>query len=368
MNSSDNSKFEFFYSIFMLIFGIGVILCFLVALGFAFYIFSFGLLYYLWPIIIGLWIGIFRSGGKGYEKELTGEDGKKIHKIIDIICEKTGQKKPHRIVVTEGSSVAVTGFFRKKIIIGMVAIKFMDEKELLAILAHEYGHFAHKDTVLGYITYRIQHFIEVQREINKQNMASLFFFIFVPTWFFFWLFSKYYSLISMWYSRRVEFRADNFASNIVGAQRYANTLVKYCIISDIFESVVPKYVIHYLNQDKQIINLYEFIKPLYADGKNIEIGLNEVLSARSSWWSTHPSISERTEALGIKSVEIHVEKEFKSILNNQTEYEKEGSKVMTHKMAYWMHLVAVAQAQKKQEEEKKKEGVWASFKDVYNQK
>jgi len=332
----------------MVTFGFGVILCFIIAIAFIIYTTGLVFLFYGWPILIGIWIGLFRRNKDGYETQLSEKEGEKIYRIIDTICKKTGQKKPHKIVITEGSGVAVSGFFRKKVIIGMVAIKFMDEEDLFTILAHEYGHFANKDTVFGYLTYRIQNFIEIQKEINRQNMVSYLFFIYIPTWFFFWLFSKYFSLISLWYSRRVEFRADNFASNLVGQQKFANTLIKYCIISDIFEDVVPRYVLHFLQQDKQIVNLYEFIKPIYSE-KTIKQGFNLVLSAESSWWSTHPSISERMEMLGINKVDIQIDNKLKPLLVNQLSYEKEASTITTHKMAYWMNLVALAQAQQNQQ-------------------
>lgn len=338
-----SSKFEFVYSLLMLLFGFGVIACFIASIGFMIYIFNFMFLFYFWPILIGLWIGIFKKQEGGYETELKESDAKKLNHIIDNICKKTGQKRPHKIIVTEGTEVAVTGFFRKKIIVGMVALKFMSENDLSAILSHEYGHFANKDTLLGYLTYRIQHFIEVQKEINRQNLdISFTLIIYLPTWLFFWLLSKYFLLISLWYGRRVEFRADNFASKLVGEQAFSDTLVKYCIISDIFDSVVPEHVLHYLKENKQILNVYNYIKPLYSS-ENIKIGLNSVLSAKSSWWSTHPSISERLEMMGVKKVDISFEINLKDILENQEKYEKEASELMTFKMDYWLRLMALAQ-------------------------
>lgn len=357
-----NSRFEFFYSIFMLIFGIGIIICFLVALGFLIYIFNFVFLFYCWPILIGLWVGIFRRSDKGYEIELAGKDASKIDRIIGTICQKTGQRRPHKVVLTEGSGVAVTGFFKKKIIIGMVALKFMNEKELLAILSHEYGHFANKDTLMGYITYRIQHFIEVQKEINRQSLGFDLSIVFhLPTWIFFWIFSKYYYLITLWYSRRIEFRADSFASSLVGEKEFANTLVKYCIISDIFEEVVPRYVIHFLNENKQIINLYEFIKPIYSNEKTIDLTFNNVLSEKSNWLSTHPSISERMESLGIVEIEVQIDKNLKNLIDDQEKYEKEGSEVMTQKVAYW---VALATASREVETKNEEKSMWANFMEV----
>jgi Zn-dependent protease with chaperone function len=322
----------------MLIFGFGLIIVTLGAFGLAIYIFSFAFLFYCWPILIGIFVGLFKSYKDVYETELDEKSGAKIHRIVENICKRTGQRRPHKIVIKEGSELAVSGFLKKKIIIGMVSLKFMNEYELETILAHEYGHFANKDTVLGYLTYRIQHFIEVQKEISRQNMGlNIFIVFYFPTWLLFWLFSKYYSLISLWYSRRVEFRADAFAADLVGKQRYADTLVKYCIVSDIFEDVVPKYVLHYLNQGRAIVNLYDYIKPIYTE-KNIKLAINNILSHKSSWQSTHPSISERLEMVGVKKVDLDINMNTKPLLANQEFYERESSRSTTDKIAYWVAL------------------------------
>lgn len=338
-----NSKFEFTYSLFILLFGFGILACFIIAIVFMVYIFNITFLIFFWPILVGIWIGVFRKQQTGYETELKENDRKKLNSIIETICKRTGQKKPHQIIITEGTGVAVTGFFTKKIIIGMVALKFMNEEDILAILAHEYGHFANKDTLLGYLTYRIQNFIEIQKEINRQNIgASYTLIVYLPTWLFFYVLSKYYSLISLWYSRRVEFRADDFASGLVGEQKFVDALVKYCIVTDIFDEVVPQYVTHYLKQGKRIVNLYEYIKPVYSE-ENMRRALHTVLSAKSSWWSTHPSISERLEMLNIKKVNLSFDSELKPILENQESYETQASEIMTQKMAYWLRLVALSQ-------------------------
>ena len=346
MEANNNSdRFELIYSFFMLIFGFGIIACFIIAIGFIIYIYNFMFLIYCWPILVGIWLGIFRKSDKGYEMELKREDAKKLNGIIEKIIKKTGQKKPYKIILSEGSGIAVSGLFRKKLIIGLATLQLLNEKDLLAIIAHEYGHFAKKDTILGYFTYRIQNFIELQKEINRQNIGVSFaIVIYLPTWLFFYLVSKYYTLISLWYSRRVEYRADRFAADLVGEKEFADALVKYCVISEIFENVIPQHVIHFLQQDKQLVNIYDYMNPIYTED-NITKSFNGVLSDKSSWWSTHPSISERLEALNTKSVEVNINTNLKDFFDNQKKYEEEASEVMTHKMAYWAHLMAVSQSQ-----------------------
>jgi len=335
----------------MLIFGVSIILCFIAVIAYLVILFNFMFLIFCWPILVGIWMGIFKKSDKGYEIELKNEDAKKLHNIIQKVTSKTGLKKPYKIILSEGSEVAVTGLYKKKLIIGLATLQLLDENDLLAIIAHEYGHFAKKDTVFGYFTYRIQHFFELQREINKQNLDfSYSIVVYFPTWLFFLILSKYYALISLWYSRKVEFRADNFASELVGKQKFGNALVKYCMISEIFENILPQHILHFLKENKQLVNIYDYMLPLYTEN-NLKISFKEVMAAKSSWWSTHPSISERLEALEIKSVNISINKKLKDFFNNQKEYEKEASEVMTHKMAYWHHLVAAQDSSSDEYEE-----------------
>ena len=87
--------------------------------------------------------------------------------------------------------------------------------------------------------------------------------------------------------------------------------------------------------------MYDFIKPIYVK-ENIEKSFESCLSPKSNWWSTHPSISERLEALGIESVNIDLSLKEKDLIENQEEYEKQASIVMTQKWAYWKQLVELS--------------------------
>lgn len=296
-------------------------------------------------ILIGIFKGIFGKSHEGYEIELKTHDANKLDNVLDIIHKRTGMRKPNKIILVEGSEIAVSGLYRKKLIIGLATLQFLDEKELLAIISHEYGHFSNKDTVLGYFSYRIMKFIEIQKAINRESLgADWTIIIHLPTWIFFLLFSRYYALISLWYARRVEYRADKFAIEIVGEKNFADSFVKYCAISEIFEDTVPRYVLHYLQEDKAIKNIYDFARPLY-NKENIEKSFESCLAQKSSWWSSHPSISERLEAMGVDFVNIEISQNNGNILKNQEKYEKEASMLMTEKMAYWQQLVRLAEQQ-----------------------
>ncbi|MCD4759779.1 M48 family metallopeptidase [archaeon] len=334
--------FENIYTFFMFLFGFGIILAIFAILATVIYIDAF-LLIYMIPLVIGVFNGVFKSSEKGPEVEPDKKSKEKLLRLTEELNEQLGIKKTLKIILTAGSEVGVSGLFRKKIVIGLVALKFLNEKELLAILAHEYGHFTNRDTIFGYLSYRIQHFFEVQRQVNRSALGPNFFIVFtLPTWIFFELVSRYYALISLWRSRNAEYNADAYAADFVGKQSYADTLTKYYIVADIFETTVPEYVLHYLEQDKIITNLYETIRPFFTEEKNIDFVVQRALHDKSGRWSTHPSLSERLEHLGIKKVEVSFTK-VKDFLVNQKKYEENASKAITHSYVYWKQLVAMAE-------------------------
>lgn len=338
----ESGKFELVYSAFMLLFGFSMILIFLMIVGFLLVTFTFAFLLFCWPVLVGIYLA-FKSDKQGYRLELKPKDAQKLHRIIDQVAQKTGLSRPHKIILSEKSDIAVTGLMKKELILGLGTLRLLDEKDLTAIIVHEYGHFARKDTILGYFVYRIQRFIELQREINKQNIRIGYSIIFyLPTWLMFFLLSKYYALITLWYDRRIEYRADRFAADLVGEQTFANALVKYCIISNIFETVVPSHILHFLKQKKQMTNVYKYMKPIY-NKKNIQKSGEQVLTAKSNWWTTHPSISERLEILNVKKVKLDINTDLPEIFNDQEKYEKDASNLLTMKMAYIAALMKAHQ-------------------------
>ncbi|MFH1400538.1 MAG: M48 family metallopeptidase [Nanoarchaeota archaeon] len=346
---TQTTAFEYVYATFMLIFGIGFILALIWAILLLTLQLHFIILILASPLIVGIWHGIFQESNKPYKAKVHRKDLKRIQGIITEITDATDMKKPHRIIITEGSEVAVTGLIRKTIIIGLAALKYMEDQELKAILAHEYGHFAHKDTVIGYFVYKIQRFFTTQEEVNRANMRPNYWIVLViPTWFLFWILSNYYWLSGLWHSRSKEYRADSFAAKLVGEQTFANALTKYCVVMAIFDDVLPRHVVGLLQEEKYIVNVYDYMGQ-FMTSKNIDDVFDIVMQARSSYKDTHPSTSERLEALGIDEVQIEINEKFKNTLLNHKKYEEEASKFIADKwniIRNWNILANLHSAQK----------------------
>jgi hypothetical protein len=324
--------FEFFYSMFILIFGAGTILSFLAVLLFFLRFYPFLTILLGWPVIAGIFHSLFKEHNDHYGKEINPSDSKKLLKIIKKIQTKTGIRIPHKIILSEGSEVGVTGIFEKKLLIGLATLHFLNEEDLEAIISHEYGHFSNKDTIFSYFTYRINHFIETQKKINFENISlDWSIIVHLPTFILFNILSYFFSIVTLWHSRRVEYRADEFASNIVGKQSFSNALVKFSVFSSIYEDSLPIYVTHLIENKKDPGNIYTFLRKIYS--KECIAGYFKVnLSMKSNLLSTHPSISERLESLNIKSITIKKDFNKTQFIKNQRKYEKEASKLMINRI------------------------------------
>jgi Zn-dependent protease with chaperone function len=334
------TKFDDLYAAFMLLFGVTTVLLVIGTAIFLLLAFHIIAILFLSPLFIGIWYGI-RKYDEGWENPLALETQPVLKEIIAELHEETGISVPNYVHITNDSSVAVTGLWKKRLLIGLIALRFLTKSELKAIIAHEYGHYSGRDTVMGYWVYRISRFMDVQTEVNKQALRfDIMIVVHLPSFIIFWLISRYYHLLIFWHKRRREYRADAFAAQTIGPQQFADALVKYIVITDLFDTVAPQHVLHYLQQGQQIINIYDYITPLYTD-KNIDLAVEKALEHRSGWNDTHPSLSERLENLGVKHVTVNISSKHKSLLKDSKLLEQEASALLTQKMALWAHLMGV---------------------------
>jgi Zn-dependent protease with chaperone function len=325
----ESDLFELIMSIFLMLFGFVTIASLILFFVYIHIVAGFMILLFTWPIWIGIFYGLFRKADKEYEEIININKHPKLNSIINELVEKTGIKRPYKVVLREGSEVSVVGLNRKKLTIGLVALKYLSRKELKAIIAHEYGHFAHKDTVMGYAIWRIELFLAIQTDTFASNIGVNFLALFViPTFIVLWILTHFFRLTSLWYSRQVEFRADAFASNIVGKQEFANALTKYVVVSWLFDVIAEQEIANYLSQDLQLKNIYEYMSSVYIE-ENVKKASDNELKQKSKFMDTHPSTSERLEKLGVESVSIEVNKHYPYYLENQTKYEEDASKLYT---------------------------------------
>lgn len=222
-----------------------------------------------------------------------------IWKIIDNARMKVGAAATKEAFIVHGSMCGVAeipegyGWSGKNtIIIGAALLQLCSEKELEAILLHEFAHIYHKDTALNRKAQqqlsRWQYLIEnsrktkrfggILRDYGQKYLTKL----------------QVYRAIS---SKRMEYSADKTAAEIMGPKSYAQTIYKYALYSLYCEKGLHKFAsLNIPPHDYYTKSCEAFIQDVPNYGPMLH---KEVATLPSSKYESHPSFSERTANIGL---------------------------------------------------------------------
>ena len=108
----------------------------------------------------------------------------------------------------------------------------------------------------------------------------------------FYLISFLFSLITLTYSRQVEYRADIVAARLFGGRIFSQALANYVAYSMFFEKNAFNLVQEVAGEGKSFKNIYEFL------GKNFDTKAENAIRKsmeveKTSFWNTHPGTVER---------------------------------------------------------------------------
>ncbi|QJR12441.1 Protease HtpX [Usitatibacter rugosus] len=258
-------------------------------------------------IVLIAWIlrPSFRIDGR----VLDATEAPALHAALDDLRKKIGV--PGRMVVHvdgdfNASVVETRGFFglfgtRCVMTIGVPLLAAMSRAQVLAVMAHELGHFSRRHGRFGHWIYRarsgwLEHAAYLQDSDNALDQAAVWFAKrFVP------LFSRR----SFEYSRRCEYEADADAARAVGGPAFASAL-SWIAIASVFES-------RRFDPELADWQAREAVPPRdyherFARGAcecpatDLRAWLDESLARPSSLVDTHPSLHERLAAIGEPAV------------------------------------------------------------------
>lgn len=289
--------------------------------GFSFYtgiiglILSFGI---IWALIPKKMEGI----------KLKKDDAPNLFELVQKAVEKTKINPINNIYLVPGSSIAVTGLFSKKLLIGIATLRYVTDKDFEAILYHEIGHFAARDTKTG-------SFLGVYFDtIEKQYISSVNFFnysphyaiaiIGLPSLFMTWLLMHLFSFLYGPYSKYKEYKADEFAANHSSEKTFGNALVHYAAYSYAHDVIMPQIIVDLLTQNQKLTNVYATMVH-YWTKENGEAAMSNVLSEKERFRGTHPSLSNRLKHLKIEKIGDNAGKPLKSLFNTFEKFEEELS-------------------------------------------
>ncbi|MNJ85775.1 Protease HtpX [compost metagenome] len=178
---------------------------------------------------------------------------------------------------------------KRVLILGVAVLKDFQKDDFRAILAHEYGHFANRDTAGGGVAMR------VQRDMTNYYVA-LYNSGNASWWSIAFLFLKFYHFIftriSAGATRLQEVLADRIAAETYGAQPFRNGLTFVVRRSIEFGMLANAEIKQAEEQKRSHKNFYE-LSELSSTESDLEDELQKSLNRKTSEQDTHPSPVDR---------------------------------------------------------------------------
>jgi len=242
-------------------------------------------------------------------RELKKEEASQLYNLTDEVAQIMGTRPIEEIHITPLNDLAVyeTGTRREKmndqgkriLILGTAVLKDFKKGDFKAVLAHEYGHFAHRDTAGGEIAFRVQNDINkyfIALHNSQQNTIWNIAFHFLR------LYNFIFLRISHGATRLQEVLADRIAAKTFGTPAFVNGLTHVIKRQIEFGKYADVEIEEALELQRPINNLYEL------KGNHditIEEELNTILNSKTTEDDTHPSPADRFRYIeGIKTVNV----------------------------------------------------------------
>jgi Zn-dependent protease with chaperone function len=240
-------------------------------------------------------------------RELTAADVPQLFKMVSDLQQRLQGAPIHHVLITNEFNAAIAqcprfglfGGYRNYLVLGLPLLYAVSADEMLAIIAHEYGHLSGNHGKLGGWIYRqrtafaaLHEHAMARRERNVVNrsLAAML------DWF-----APYYNAYTFVLSRQNEYEADRMSREIAGAEASASALIRINLLSNWLHGIFwPKLYAQVEQRDKPLVMPYVAMRKLLAmtmDEWATTAHLNDILKIESDVYDTHPCLSERVAAL-----------------------------------------------------------------------
>ena len=180
--------------------------------------------------------------------------------------------------------------------LGIPLLAILSREGLIAVIAHEFGHFSRRHGRLGHWLYRARvgwmKYAEYVEESDSafDRAAAWYAKRFVP----------YFSARSFVHSRQCEYEADADAALVVGSKVFSGALSRIAVIAKLWNEIFPRQLAQW--QLDSLTPPSDFHERFAEAAKNstlleLQPWLDEAMAEQSSWSDTHPSLSARLNSL-----------------------------------------------------------------------
>ncbi|RPH99194.1 MAG: hypothetical protein EHM72_11790 [Calditrichaeota bacterium] len=227
--------------------------------------------------------------------------------LLRRVADQVGTRPIDSVYLTGGADVAVLeqgtmmekirGVAERSLILGIGVLEGMSQAQLCAVLAHEYGHFAHKDTAGGNLA------LQVSTSIREAALGLVFNNLnkwYNPAWLFINGFYEIFIMVTRGASRLQEFLADRYAVIHYGAKTFIQGLKHVIRRSIEFESLADVELGLAVQLNRLPQNLYRLTTTNDSEQEiNINRQFEKVMAERTHQRDSHPSLQQRIEAISL---------------------------------------------------------------------
>jgi len=252
---------------------------------------------------IAFFVWLARPSARFEGRELA-EPAPQLQHEIDTL--KTRLRVPGRMRVYlddsfNAGAMQTRGFLgllgtRCGLVLGVPLLAVLSREQVLAIIAHEFGHFSRNHGVLGQWLYRARvGWLEYAKLVSDSDSvldraAAWYARQFVP----------FFSELTFAESRRCEYEADYDAASAAGGAAFAQALARTAVIGKYWEDELPRQLTAWQLELPQPPG--DFLERFAAAVKRLDLAqlqswLDQRMREPSSAVDTHPSLSERLRAV-----------------------------------------------------------------------
>jgi len=230
--------------------------------------------------------------------EATSDKHPRLFDALRAVAERLQTKPVDTVYLTPSANISVhqegsmpfglLGKRQRVLEIGISTLPLLTDQEFKSILAHEYGHFTHKDTLYSRFIFQVSGSLAASLAVMNDAGGSLNYVN--PFYGFWWLYVRAYTLLATGFSRSREFLADRRAVGAYGEQAFVSGLTKVDVDGVLFESTIYENVLHLLSQGKAFSNAFDAFRHFRAQIEIVdarERRLKQMRETKPSWFDTH---------------------------------------------------------------------------------
>ena len=256
-----------------------------------------------------LWVWLLRPTWKVTGRELTREDAPALFAELDSLRQALQVSGTMHVMVDDefnASAGEVRGFFgllgsTRVLTLGVPLLATLTREQILAVVAHEFGHFSRRHGRFGHWLYRARAGWLAYADADDTNAGILDKSIrwygeqFVP----------HFSALSFVHSRQCEYEADADAASVVGAAMIATALSRTAILATYWGGARHRAISQW--QRESVILPPDFFQRVAVDALAWEqthrsAAEATAATARAHYTDTHPALAERLAALNAAPV------------------------------------------------------------------